>query len=185
MALYLELYLILCMKPKSHKKKYPTITHVNLNFFCFLRMILKNPFYDTCICSTEIVPKERRGALTTLNQFMIATGSSASFIIGTVLSWRALSIIGLIPTAVLLLGLFFIPESPRWLAKRGRTKDFVAALQILRGKGADIYNVLKYSFFGSILTFGAMIGAITSGPIADFVGRKGVNSGKLLWSFRD
>ncbi|KAJ0512710.1 putative major facilitator, sugar transporter, major facilitator superfamily [Helianthus annuus] len=30
-----------------------------------------------------------------------------------------------------------------------------------------------YSLFGSILTFGAMIGAITSGPIADFVGRKG------------
>ncbi|KAK1393187.1 hypothetical protein POM88_012243 [Heracleum sosnowskyi] len=32
---------------------------------------------------------------------------------------------------------------------------------------------LQYSFFGSILTFGAMIGAITSGRIADFIGRKG------------
>lgn len=31
--------------------------------------------------------------------------------------------------------------------------------------------------FGSILTFGAMIGAITSGPIADFIGRKGVRNG--------
>jgi len=28
--------------------------------------------------------------------------------------------------------------------------------------------------FGSILTIGAMLGAITSGPIADFIGRKGV-----------
>ncbi|KAK2417452.1 Major facilitator superfamily protein [Trifolium repens] len=86
----------------------------------------------------EIAPKELRGALTTLNQFMIVTAVSVSFIIGTVLSWRALAIIGLIPTAVLLLGLFFIPESPRWLAKRGRAKDFVAALQILRGKDTDI-----------------------------------------------
>lgn len=34
---------------------------------------------------------------------------------------------------------------------------------------------MQYSVFGSILTFGAMIGAITSGPIADFVGRKGVS----------
>lgn len=34
---------------------------------------------------------------------------------------------------------------------------------------------MQYSVFGSILTFGAMIGAITSGPIADFIGRKGVS----------
>ncbi|KAL5059535.1 hypothetical protein RYX36_031139 [Vicia faba] len=86
----------------------------------------------------EIAPKERRGVLTTLNQFMIVIGGSASFILGTILSWRDLSIIGLIPTAVLLFGLFFIPESPRWLARRGRTEDFVATLQILRGKDADI-----------------------------------------------
>ncbi|CAL5357544.1 unnamed protein product [Camellia sinensis] len=30
-----------------------------------------------------------------------------------------------------------------------------------------------YSLFGSIMTFGAMAGAITCGPIADFIGRKG------------
>ena len=34
---------------------------------------------------------------------------------------------------------------------------------------------IQYSLFGSILTFGAMIGAITSGPIADYIGRKGVS----------
>ncbi|GJZ33254.1 hypothetical protein Tco_0578690 [Tanacetum coccineum] len=32
--------------------------------------------------------------------------------------------------------------------------------------------LLYYSLFGSILTFGGMIRAITSGPVADFVGRK-------------
>nr|GMD17115.1 sugar transporter ERD6-like 7 [Ipomoea batatas] len=35
------------------------------------------------------------------------------------------------------------------------------------------FSIAEYSLFGSILTFGAMVGAITSGPIADFVGRKG------------
>ncbi|KAH1258243.1 Sugar transporter ERD6-like 7 [Glycine max] len=94
--------------------------------------------YVVPVFVAEIAPKELRGALTTLNQFMIVTAVSVSFIIGNVLSWRALAIIGLVPTAVLLLGLFFIPESPRWLAKRGHKKDFVAALQILRGKDADI-----------------------------------------------
>ncbi|KAL9397435.1 hypothetical protein Peur_011688 [Populus x canadensis] len=31
---------------------------------------------------------------------------------------------------------------------------------------------MQYSYFGSILTIGAMIGAITCGPIADYFGRK-------------
>ncbi|KAK3415679.1 hypothetical protein EUGRSUZ_H01584 [Eucalyptus grandis] len=60
------------------------------------------------------------------------------FIIGTVLAWRVLALIGLIPCAVLLFGLFFIPESPRWLVKTGREKEFEAALQKLRGNDADI-----------------------------------------------
>ncbi|KAE8685503.1 Sugar transporter ERD6-like 7 [Hibiscus syriacus] len=59
-------------------------------------------------------------------------------IIGTVLKWRTLALTGLIPCAILLFGIFFIPESPRWLAKIGREKEFEAALQDLRGKDADI-----------------------------------------------
>lgn len=40
----------------------------------------------------------------------------------------------------------------------------------------------QYSLFGSILTFGAMIGAITSGPIADLVGRKWVRQGESMFN---
>ncbi|KAL7604463.1 hypothetical protein Lser_V15G19706 [Lactuca serriola] len=46
--------------------------------------------------------------------------------------------LGLIPCAVLLVGLFFVPESPRWQEKIGRKKEFDAALRKLRGKDADI-----------------------------------------------
>ncbi|KAK1387955.1 MFS domain-containing protein [Heracleum sosnowskyi] len=68
---------------------------------------------------------------------MITTGVSVSFIIGTLISWRALALAGIAPCVVLFLGLFFIPESPRWLAKTGNQKQFEAALQRLRGKDFD------------------------------------------------
>jgi SP family sugar porter-like MFS transporter len=35
--------------------------------------------------------------------------------------------------------------------------------------------MVQYSIFGSILTLGAMFGAVFSGKIADFIGRRGVS----------
>ncbi|KAK9281798.1 hypothetical protein L1049_004704 [Liquidambar formosana] len=94
--------------------------------------------YVVPVFIAEIAPKDLRGTLTTINQVMICAGVSVAFIIGTVLTWRTLALTGLVPCAVLLLGLFFIPESPRWLAKTGHIEEFENALKILRGKDADI-----------------------------------------------
>ncbi|KAK9052779.1 hypothetical protein SSX86_029409 [Deinandra increscens subsp. villosa] len=87
----------------------------------------------------EIAPKNLRGGLTTLNQLMIVTGSSISFLLGTVVSWRTLALTGLVPCILLLVGLLFIPESPRWLAKVGREVEFERSLRKLRGSKANIY----------------------------------------------
>ncbi|XP_076902770.1 sugar transporter ERD6-like 16 [Bidens hawaiensis] len=87
----------------------------------------------------EIAPKNLRGGLTTLNQLMIVTGSSISFLLGTVVSWRTLALTGLVPCILLLVGLLFIPESPRWLAKVGREEEFEYSLRKLRGAKADIF----------------------------------------------
>ncbi|XP_065861212.1 sugar transporter ERD6-like 7 isoform X2 [Euphorbia lathyris] len=94
--------------------------------------------YVVPVFVAEIAPKNLRGALTTLNQLMICSGVSVFYIIGTVMSWRALALSGLIPCAILLIGLFLIPESPRWLAKIGHEKQFETALKTLRGKDTDI-----------------------------------------------
>ncbi|XP_044498505.1 sugar transporter ERD6-like 16 isoform X1 [Mangifera indica] len=94
--------------------------------------------YVVPIYVAEIAPRSLRGGLTTLNQLLIVTGSSVSFLIGTVISWRMLALIGLIPCILLLVGLCFVPESPRWLAKVGLQKEFQVALRKLRGKDADI-----------------------------------------------
>ncbi|XP_042518144.1 sugar transporter ERD6-like 7 isoform X2 [Macadamia integrifolia] len=94
--------------------------------------------YVVPVFIAEIAPKDFRGGLTAVNMLMVSCGISIYFIIGTVLTWRTLALVGLLPCLILFLGLFFIPESPRWLAKMGHQKDFVAALQQLRGKDVDI-----------------------------------------------
>ncbi|MCL7050326.1 hypothetical protein MKW94_030290 [Papaver nudicaule] len=94
--------------------------------------------YVVPIFIAEIAPKHLRGGLATLNQLMIVSGVSFTFIIGTIVSWRTLALIGILPCCVLLFGLLVIPESPRWLAKAGLQKEFELSLRKLRGKDADI-----------------------------------------------
>ncbi|XP_010550039.1 PREDICTED: sugar transporter ERD6-like 3 [Tarenaya hassleriana] len=86
----------------------------------------------------EITPKHVRGAFVFANQMMQNCGISLFFIIGNVIHWRTLALIGFLPCALQVVGLFFIPESPRWLGKCGREKECNAALQRLRGRDADI-----------------------------------------------
>uniref|UniRef100_A0A2N9IAU3 Major facilitator superfamily (MFS) profile domain-containing protein n=1 Tax=Fagus sylvatica TaxID=28930 RepID=A0A2N9IAU3_FAGSY len=71
-------------------------------------------------------------------QLMICCGVSLMYFIGNVVTWRILALIGAIPCMLELLGLIFIPESPRWLAKIGKEKEFETSLQRLRGRNADI-----------------------------------------------
>ncbi|KAL4570262.1 hypothetical protein LXL04_025914 [Taraxacum kok-saghyz] len=94
--------------------------------------------YVVPIYIAEISPKELRGSLTTLNQLMIVTGSSISFLVGTVVTWRNLALVGVVPPVLMITGLLFIPESPRWLAKVGREAEFKSSLRQLRGAKANI-----------------------------------------------
>ncbi|CAN1232877.1 Sugar transporter ERD6-like 5 [Linum perenne] len=94
--------------------------------------------YVVPVFIAEITPKNLRGAFTTVHQLMICLGVSFTYLIGSFVSWRILALIGAVPCMIQLLGLFFIPESPRWLAKVGRGKECEAALQKLRGKNSDI-----------------------------------------------
>lgn len=94
--------------------------------------------YVIPIYIAEITPKNLRGGFTTVHQLMICCGVSITYLIGAFVSWRILALIGTIPCIVQIVGLFFIPESPRWLAKIGRGKECEVALQCLRGHNADI-----------------------------------------------
>ncbi|CAN1232741.1 Sugar transporter ERD6-like 5 [Linum perenne] len=69
---------------------------------------------------------------------MITFGFSIAYLAGTVISWRALALVGAVPCLLQVFGIFFIPESPRWLAKVGRDKELEETLKYLREKGCDV-----------------------------------------------
>ncbi|XXG80735.1 hypothetical protein AAC387_Pa09g1528 [Persea americana] len=94
--------------------------------------------YVVPVFIAEIAPKNLRGGLTTVNQLLICSGLSFAYIVGTFVTWRTLAWIGLVPCIMQVVGLSFIPESPRWLAKVGHGREFEDSLRRLRGKDADI-----------------------------------------------
>ena len=73
----------------------------------------------------EIAPASRRGALVSLNQLMITIGILLSYIVGVIFTpiegWRYMFGVALIPALVLGIGMFSLPESPRWLFEQGRS----------------------------------------------------------------
>lgn len=96
--------------------------------------------YVVPVYIAEITPKNLRGVFTAVNQLMICFGASVMYLVGNLITWRILALIGTIPCLIQLVGLFFIPESPRWLAKIGQWDGSEASLVRLRGKNANIFE---------------------------------------------
>ncbi|TYJ11595.1 hypothetical protein E1A91_A11G287000v1 [Gossypium mustelinum] len=94
--------------------------------------------YLASIYVAEITTKNVRGRFTIIVQFLTGWGVSFMFVVGSFVHWRTLALLATIPGLLQLLLLFFIPESPQWLAKFGREKELEAALLCLRGDKADI-----------------------------------------------
>ncbi|TXG65665.1 hypothetical protein EZV62_006940 [Acer yangbiense] len=94
--------------------------------------------YAVPIYVAEITPRNVRGTFTALNPLLMGFGQSFAFLFGPLINWRILALIGIIPGVIQLPCLFFIPESPRWLAKVGKMEEFETSLQSIRGEDFDI-----------------------------------------------
>ena len=91
---------------------------------------------------SELAPARLRGAMASLNQIFIVSGILIAFLVDYWLAstgnWRGMFAGALVPAAVLLVGLLFLPETPRWLLKRGREQEARAVLVSTHGEaGAD------------------------------------------------
>ncbi|KAL2497914.1 Sugar transporter ERD6-like 6 [Abeliophyllum distichum] len=108
--------------------------------------------YTVPVYIAEIAPQNLRGSLGSVNQLSVTIGIMLAYLFGLFLPWRVLAVLGILPCTVLIPGLFFIPESPRWLAKMGLNEDFETSLQVLRGFDTDIsieLNEIKRSVASS------------------------------------
>ncbi|MGB6304977.1 MAG: MFS transporter, partial [Acidobacteriaceae bacterium] len=76
---------------------------------------------------SEVSPPAIRGKLVSLNQLMITLGIVVSYLADYGLAdkeaWRWMFGLAAIPALILLIGLFFVPESPRWLMGRSREDE--------------------------------------------------------------
>ena len=87
----------------------------------------------------EMAPKDRRGAVVSLNQFCITFGILVSYLVDYALTgvphdWRWMLGLGAVPGLILFFGMLFLPESPRWLAGAGRMQAARRALGNMRGQ---------------------------------------------------
>jgi sugar porter (SP) family MFS transporter len=85
----------------------------------------------------ELAPADIRGALVTLNQLAISTGVVVAYYVDYLFagsgSWRWMFISAVVPAILLLVGLAYLPETPRWMASQGRFEDAQNILTRIEG----------------------------------------------------
>lgn len=100
---------------------------------------------------SEIASEQARGAMISTYQLMITAGIFIAFLSNTMFSysgnWRGMFAVAAVPGVLFLIGVLFLPYSPRWLMMRGRRKEALAVLEDLRNDHAvamqEIQNISR------------------------------------------
>ncbi|TBU33201.1 general substrate transporter [Dichomitus squalens] len=99
----------------------------------------------------ECSPAARRGSLIMIEGSLITLGIMISYWIdfaffwlsGSSAQWRVPIALQILLAFMMIVGIFFLPESPRWLAKHGRNAEALAVISALEGKphtDADVHQ---------------------------------------------
>lgn len=88
--------------------------------FCVGAASVMSPMYIA-----ELAPPSLRGRMGFVFQFMITVGILISYTVGLWFAtagygWRPMFGVAVLPSAALAIGMIFLPETPRWLASKGR-----------------------------------------------------------------
>jgi MFS family permease len=102
---------------------------------------------------SELAPPHMRGRLVGAQQWAITWGIlimfyisyGCSFIKGTA-SFRTAWAMQVVPGLMLLIGMFFLPESPRWLARKGRLEECQNVLTLVHGQGDANHPLVRQEY---------------------------------------
>ncbi|XP_050068628.1 proton myo-inositol cotransporter-like [Anopheles maculipalpis] len=81
----------------------------------------------------EITQPRYRGMLAATGSTCVILGVLLEFLMGSFMKWRTVALVSAVVPVLAALLLFFIPESPVWLASKARLEESKAALAWLRG----------------------------------------------------
>lgn len=92
---------------------------------------------------SETAPPDIRGSLGFLQQLMITIGILLAYITNYlfapeflgIIGWRWMMAVGAVPAMILGIGMYFLPESPRWLIENDRTDEARSVLSRIRETG--------------------------------------------------
>jgi SP family xylose:H+ symportor-like MFS transporter len=133
--------------------------HTCMNLFVIYRIVggigvglasMVSPMYIA-----EIAPARKRGKLVSWNQFAIIFGMLVVYFVNYTIAlqgdagwlhsvgWRWMFASEIIPACLFLLLLFFVPETPRYLAMRGRYEAASSILERLAGKKEAEHEIVE------------------------------------------
>ena len=125
---------------------------------------------------SEMAPTEQRGSLSSLNQLMITIGILSSYLINYAFTpiegWRWMLGLAVLHSLILLIGVAFMPESPRWLLehrsekaardvmkltfKESEIDKEIADMKEINAISESTWNVLKSPWLRPTLIIGSV-----------------------------
>jgi len=107
----------------------PTVPQLMISRF-YLGLAIGVSSFAVPLYISEIAPTKIRGTLVSMFQLLITVGILAAYLSDHALadnnnleSWRPMLYVGVIPALILFIGMFFLPETPRWLMSKGREDE--------------------------------------------------------------
>jgi MFS transporter, SP family, galactose:H+ symporter len=98
----------------------------------------------------ELVPAKVRGSLVAVNMLAITTGIVVAYLVDYALSgihgWRYMFGLAAIPSIVLIIGMWRLPDSPRWLISQSmvdQAKQVLQSVRVAADVSAEITDIQK------------------------------------------